>query len=265
MVEFEFKQKYNIDDLVEIIRLLRSPGGCPWDIEQTHSSIRGNVIEEAYEVADAIDTADKAALCEELGDLMMQVVFHAQMAKESGDFTLDEVTDGVCQKLVHRHPHVFGSIEVDSVSQVLDNWDAIKKQEKNQQSYTATLESVPKAFPSLMRAAKVQKRAAKVGFDWPNIDGALDKLSEEVNELKIAEQSGNSDAVAEEFGDLLFSMVNVSRFLKVDSEEALERATDKFIARFKAMEELAISQGLELKEMSLEQMDALWDQIKKHS
>ena len=265
MVDFEFKDKYTIDDLVEIIKILRSPGGCPWDMEQTHKSIRGNVIEEAYEVADAVDNDDSAALCEELGDLLMQVVFHAEMASESGEFTLDEVADGVCQKLVLRHPHVFSTVKADTVDQVLNNWDAIKKEEKHQQTYTDTLTSVPRAFPALLRAAKVQKRAAKVGFDWPDATGAWDKLSEEIGELRQAEQSGNADAVAEEMGDLLFSMVNVSRFLGIDGEEALSRATDKFIARFAAMEKLATEKGLQLKEMSLEQMDALWDAIKKNS
>jgi len=265
MVEFEFKEKYGIDDLVQIIRLLRGEGGCPWDMQQTHQSIRNNVIEEAYEVADAVDTDDKAALCEELGDLLMQVVFHARIAEESGDFNLDQVADGVCQKLVHRHPHVFGTVKADTVGQVLDNWDAIKMEEKNQQTYTDTLLSVPRAFPGIMRAAKVQKRAAKVGFDWADSQGAWDKLREEIDEVRTAEQSGNADAVAEEVGDLLFSVVNVTRFLKVDGEEAISKATDKFISRFDKMEQLAVSKGLNLKELSLEQMDALWDEIKQHS
>ncbi len=265
MVNFEFKEKYGIDDLVQIIRLLRGEGGCPWDMQQTHQSIRNNVIEEAYEVADAVDTDDKAALCEELGDLLMQVVFHARMAEESGDFNLDQVADGVCQKLVHRHPHVFGTVKADTVGQVLDNWDAIKMEEKNQQTYTDTLLSVPRAFPGIMRAAKVQKRAAKVGFDWADSQGAWDKLKEEIDEVRAAEQSGNADDVAEEVGDLLFSVVNVTRFLKVDGEEAISKATDKFISRFDKMEQLAVSKGLNLKDLSLEQMDALWDEIKQHS
>ena len=265
MVDFDFKEKYSIDDLVQIIRLLRGEGGCPWDMQQTHQSIRNNVIEEAYEVADAVDTDDKAALCEELGDLMMQVVFHARMAEESGDFNLDDVADGVCQKLVHRHPHVFGTVQADTVGQVLDNWDAIKMEEKNQQTYTDTLLSVPRAFPGIMRAAKVQKRAAKVGFDWADSEGAWDKLNEEIAEVRAAEQSGDADAIAEEMGDLLFSVVNVTRFLKVDGEEAISKATDKFITRFQSMEQLAVSKGLNLKELSLDEMDALWDEIKKNS
>ena len=265
MVDFDFKEKYSIDDLVQIIRLLRGEGGCPWDMQQTHQSIRNNVIEEAYEVADAVDTDDKAALCEELGDLMMQVVFHARMAEESGDSNLDDVADGVCQKLVHRHPHVFGTVQADTVGQVLDNWDAIKMEEKNQQTYTDTLLSVPRAFPGIMRAAKVQKRAAKVGFDWADSEGAWDKLNEEIAEVRAAEQSGDADAIAEEMGDLLFSVVNVTRFLKVDGEEAISKATDKFITRFQSMEQLAVSKGLNLKELSLDEMDALWDEIKKNS
>ncbi len=265
MVEFEFKEKYGIDDLVQIIRLLRGEGGCPWDMQQTHQSIRNNVIEEAYEVADAIDTNDKAALCEELGDLLMQVVFHARMAQEEGHFDLDTVADGVCQKLVHRHPHVFGTVQADTVGQVLDNWDAIKMEEKNQQSYTDTLLSVPRAFPGIMRAAKVQKRAAKVGFDWPDSQGAWDKLSEEIAEVREAERSGDAKAIEDEVGDLLFSVVNITRFLKVDGEEAIARATDKFISRFQGIEQLAVSRGLNLKELTLEEMDALWDEVKQNS
>lgn len=265
MVEFEFKEKYTIDDLVQIIRLLRGEGGCPWDMQQTHQSIRNNVIEEAYEVADAVDTNDKAALCEELGDLLMQVVFHARIAEESGDFNLDQVADEVCQKLVHRHPHVFGTVKADTVGQVLDNWDAIKMEEKNQQTYTDTLLSVPRAFPGIMRAAKVQKRAAKVGFDWPDSNGAWDKLNEEIAEVREAERSGDADALVDEVGDLLFSVVNVTRFLKVDGEEAISKATDKFISRFDMMERLAVSKGLNLKELSLSEMDALWDEIKQNS
>ena len=265
MVEFEFKEKYTIDDLVQIIRLLRGEGGCPWDMQQTHQSIRNNVIEEAYEVADAVDTNDKAALCEELGDLLMQVVFHARIAEESGDFNLDQVADEVCQKLVHRHPHVFGTVKADTVGQVLDNWDAIKMEEKNQQTYPDTLLSVPRAFPGIMRAAKVQKRAAKVGFDWPDSNGAWDKLNEEIAEVREAERSGDADALVDEVGDLLFSVVNVTRFLKVDGEEAISKATDKFISRFDMMERLAVSKGLNLKELSLSEMDALWDEIKQNS
>ena len=265
MVEFEFKEKYGIEDLVQIIRLLRGEGGCPWDMQQTHQSIRNNVIEEAYEVADAIDTNDKAALCEELGDLLMQVVFHARMAQEEGHFDLDTVADGVCQKLVHRHPHVFGTLQADTVGQVLDNWDAIKMEEKNQQSYTDTLLSVPRAFPGIMRAAKVQKRAAKVGFDWPDSQGAWDKLSEEIAEVREAERSGDAKAIEDEVGDLLFSVVNITRFLKVDGEEAISKATDKFIARFQGIEQLAVSRGLNLKELTLEEMDALWDEVKQNS
>ncbi len=265
MVEFEFKEKYGIEDLVQIIRLLRGEGGCPWDMQQTHQSIRNNVIEEAYEVADAVDTDDKAALCEELGDLLMQVVFHARMAEEADHFDFDTVADGVCQKLVHRHPHVFGTVQADTVGQVLDNWDAIKMEEKNQQSYTDTLLSVPRAFPGIMRAAKVQKRAAKVGFDWPDSQGAWDKLNEEIAEVREAERSGDAKAIEDEVGDLLFSVVNITRFLKVDGEEAIARATDKFISRFQGIEQLAVSRGLNLKELTLEEMDALWDEVKQNS
>ncbi len=262
MIDFEFKEKYSFGDLLYIMRLLRSDNGCAWDKVQTHQSIRGNVLEEAYEVADAIDNCDSAALCEELGDLLMQVVFHAVMGEEEGSFNMDSVADGVCQKLVNRHPHVFGTATADTVDKVLDNWDAIKRIEKSQESYTDTLLSVPRAFPSLLRAAKVQKRAAKAGFDWPSADGAWDKLSEEAEELRHACAGGNPDEIEDELGDLLFSAVNISRFIGADAELALARSTDKFISRFSAVEKLATERGIDMKSSTLEELDKLWDEAK---
>lgn len=265
MIDFEFKEKYGYDDLLHIMRLLRSDEGCAWDKVQTHRSIRGNVLEEAYEVADAIDNSDSVALCEELGDLLMQVVFHAVMGEEEGSFDMDAVADGVCKKLVNRHPHVFGTVTADTVDAVLDNWDAIKRVEKSQESYTDTLLSVPRAFPALLRAAKVQKRAAKAGFDWPNADGAWDKLSEEAEELRRACEGGSSSEIEDELGDLLFSAVNISRFIGADAEQALSRSTDKFISRFAAVERLAAERGIDMKSSSLEELDRLWDEVKKSS
>ncbi len=265
MIAFEFKEKYDFNDLLHIMRLLRSDEGCAWDKVQTHESIRGNVLEEAYEVADAIDACDDAALCEELGDLLMQVVFHAIMGEEEGSFDMDGVADGVCQKLINRHPHIFGSVTADTVDKVLDNWDAIKRIEKSQESYIDTLTSVPRAFPALLRAAKVQKRAAKAGFDWPNADGAWDKLSEEADELRRACEGGNPDEIEDELGDLLFSAVNISRFVGADAEQALARSTDKFIARFAAVERLAAERGMDMKSSTLEELDKLWDEVKKYS
>ena len=262
MVLFEKKEKYDISDLLEIMRLLRSPDGCPWDRVQTHSSIRNDLLEEAYEVADAIDSDDDLALCEELGDLLLQVVFHSQVAVEEQAFDFDEVADGICKKLIYRHPHVFADVIAKTPDEVLSNWDALKKVEKSQSTVTDTLKSVPNAFPALMRAQKVQKRAAKVGFDWDNVDGAWDKLLEESREVKQAVEKGDTDAVTEELGDLLFSAVNVSRFLKVNAEQALNAATDKFISRFERVEKLALARGIDMNTAGLEVLDSLWDEVK---
>ncbi|MGN0557650.1 MAG: nucleoside triphosphate pyrophosphohydrolase [Acutalibacteraceae bacterium] len=262
MAEFEYKSKYNVDDLVKIMELLRSENGCPWDREQTHDSIRNNFLEEAYEVADAIDSDDKRALCEELGDVLLQVVFHSQMEKEAGGFDLGDVADGICKKLILRHPHIFGDTVADSAEKVLNNWDRIKMEEKGQKTFTDTLTAVPKAFPALLRAEKVQKRAAKANFDWPDIYEPLLKLGEELAELEEAIEDGCPSHIFEEYGDLLFSAVNVSRFLKIDSEQALNSATDKFIDRFKAVEQVCIERGIDIKSAELAELDKIWDEIK---
>lgn len=256
------KEKYDVGDLLDIMKILRDPDGCPWDREQTHRSIRRDLLEEAYEVADAIDCDDKEALCEELGDLLLQVAFHAQISRDNGEFTFDEVADGICKKLILRHPHVFGNVEAETTEQVLDNWDAIKKEEKHQESYTDTLTSVPRAFPALMRAAKVQKRAAKAGFDWDDLTGAAAKLPEELEEFSAALKSGSAEDIEEEFGDLLFSAVNVSRFLKIDPENALAKATDKFIGRFEKVEKICVDRGKDMKTMSLQELDGIWEEVK---
>lgn len=259
---FAFKDFYGIDDLLQIMWCLRSEGGCPWDREQTHESIKKNLIEETYEVIEAINKQDKVLLCEELGDVLMQVVFHAQMEAEAGAFTFEDVADGVCKKLIERHPHVFGEVQVEGSEEVLRNWDDIKKRSKGQKSQTETMLSVPRELPALMRAAKVQKKAAKVGFDWPDVSGAVDKLYEETSELSGAIESGSEEEIAEELGDLLFSAVNVSRFVDCDAEEALTAATDKFMRRFARVEEKARERGLKLEEMSLSELDGLWDEAK---
>lgn len=259
-VDFNFKEKYDFGDLCRIMTVLRK--NCPWDKEQDHTSIRNNMLEEAYEVADAIDTHDNDALLEELGDVLLQVVFHSEIEREKGTFDIGDVSDGICKKLIHRHPHIFADVNVSGTDDVLNNWDGIKREEKGQNSYTDTLNSVPKAFPALMRAQKVQKRAAKAGFDWDNIDGAKDKIMEETGEVISAFESGDSQAVAEEIGDLLFSVVNVSRFLHVDAEEALCAATDKFISRFAKVEQLAAQHGIEMESADIDQLDRLWDQAK---
>lgn len=260
MVDFQYKDSYNVYDLKKLVAVLRGEGGCPWDREQTHESIRRNFLEEAYEAVEAIDEKSAEHLREELGDVLLQVVFHALMEEEIGSFDLDEVADAECRKLILRHPHVFGDVSVKNTDEVLSNWDAIKRVEKHQGTVESSLQSVAKSLPALWRAEKVQKKAAKVGFDWPDVSGATEKLSEEIEELKTA---STPEEQAEEFGDLLFSMVNVSRFLKIDPETALHAACEKFISRFGKMEAAAEKDGRSLDDMSLEEMDKLWDSAKE--
>ena len=261
MVDFQYKDFYDVKDLEEIVRILRAPGGCPWDAEQTHQSIRRNFLEEAYEAVEAIDEGSPEHLEEELGDVLLQVVMHARMEQEAGRFDLDGVADGICKKLIYRHPHVFGDVAVSGTGEVLSNWEALKRKEKGQATNTDALEAVARALPALWRAEKVQKKARKAGFDWPDVSGALDKLSEELEELKTAAAEGTN--VAEELGDLLFSAVNAARFLKVDPEDALNGATDKFIGRFRKVEAQAAAQGKAMEDMGLEELDALWERAKE--
>lgn len=262
MVDFKQKNSYTVQDLVEIMRLLRAPGGCPWDAEQTHESIKKNLIEETYEVIEAINKKDADLLCEELGDLLMQVVFHAQMENEIGSFDFDKVADGVCKKLVERHPHVFGEVEISGVDDVLTNWDSIKRKTKGQKNTTESMLSVPRELPALMRATKLQKKAADVGFDWSDVSGALDKLEEEIKELRQAIANNDKANMSEELGDVLFSAVNVSRFIKTDAEEALTAASDKFLSRFTVVEKLAEERGIDMHCENLEVLDGLWDEAK---
>ena len=266
MVEnFNFKERYDVNDLIDIVEILRSPGGCPWDIEQDHKSIRRDFLEETYEVIEAINKDDRDGLLEELGDVLLQVVFHTQIEREKNSFDLNDVADGVCKKMIERHPHVFSNVNAETSEQVLENWDVIKKQTKSQKSQTESMLSIPREFPALMRADKVQKKAAKVGFDWDSVEGAFDKVSEELEELKEAVTMGVVENANEELGDLLFSVVNVSRFISVDSEEALTKATDKFIDRFSKVEKMAEEKGINMKETELSELDKLWDEAKKVS
>lgn len=260
---FKEKSSYNFNDLIEIVKILRSPNGCPWDREQTHKSIRSDLIEETYEVIEAIDIDDLELLKEELGDLLLQVAFHSEIESEKGTFTIDDVCDGICKKLIIRHPHVFGDVNAETTDEVLNNWDAIKMQTKSQNTQTQAILSVSKALPSLMRSTKIQKKAAKVGFDWNSVDGAFDKLCEEVQELKIAIENDDKENQREELGDVLFSAVNVARFLNIDSEHALYDACDKFTNRFSAVEELALKRGIDMKTATLEELDSLWDEVKR--
>ncbi len=261
-MDLKIKSEYDFNDLVKIVKVLRAPDGCPWDREQTHKSIRSNFIEETYEAIEAIDTDDLELLKEELGDVLLQVAMHAEMESEKGTFDIGDVIDGICKKLVIRHPHVFGSLNASNTNEALSNWDAVKMKTKSQKTQTEAILSVSKALPSLMRSAKIQGKAAKVGFDWENVDGALSKLYEECDELKAAIANNDKANQREELGDVLFSAVNVARFLDIDSEHALYDACDKFTDRFSKVEALAKERGIDMKTASLSELDSLWDEVK---
>jgi tetrapyrrole methylase family protein/MazG family protein len=247
--------------LVEIMRILRSPQGCPWDHKQTLQTLKEHLVEESHEVLDAIDSGDRSKLCDELGDLLLQVVFQAQLCREEGAFTFDDVANSIAQKLVRRHPHVFGDVQVSGSDEVLKNWEAIKKQEKANQT-RGTLEGIPKSLPALHKANLVQKRVARVGFDWDNVEGALAKLEEEVAEIREAVASGNQDHVREELGDLLFATVNVSRFFGQNAEVLLEQTIRKFSRRFDALESIVHAQGRNVSDCTLAELDVVWEQVK---
>lgn len=261
-MDFTIKETYHFEDLLKIMEILRSENGCMWDREQDHHSIRRNFIEETYEVCEAIDNEDVDLLREELGDVLLQVVFHTRIEEEKGTFNMDDVADGICKKLIYRHPHIFGNVAVASTEEILNNWDALKKEEKGQKSTTDTLNSVARSLPALIRAEKVQHKAAKVGFDWNDISGALDKVQEELDEVKRAVH-GDGD-LPEEIGDLLFAAVNVARFADTDPEGALNSTTEKFIRRFSYVERAAAAQGKAVEDMTLREMDDLWNEGKHH-
>ncbi len=261
MINFVRKPQYGYEDLLEIIRLLRSEDGCPWDKAQTHQSIRRGLLEEAYEAAEAIDNDDPVLLKEELGDVLMQVVFHADIESDAGRFTIDDVCDGVVKKLLFRHPHVFGSECEDSPESVPVSWDKLKRQEKGQKTVADSMDSVARSLPGLWRAEKLQSKAASAGFEWPAVQGALDKLEEEVGELRRAVEEGGD--VPEELGDVLFAAVKVGRFCACDPEDAVNGTCEKFIRRFRAVENGAAAQGREVSQLSLEEMTALWNEAKR--
>lgn len=258
MVNFEYKSAYDMGDFRKIIEVLRSPGGCPWDIEQTHESIRRNLLEEAYEVCEAIDQKSPEHLREELGDLLLQIIFHTRIEEEKGTFNLDDVADYSCKKLIYRHPHVFGNVDVSGSEEVIQNWDELKKKEKAQTTVVKTMTDVAESLPALWRAEKIQKKARKVGFDWPEVSSAMDKLHEELAELEQAQAEENKAHIEEELGDLLFSAVNVARFMDIDPETALHKSCEKFIKRFEYIETEAAKGGRELSSMTLEEMDELY-------
>ena len=261
MVNFERKETYSLQDLIEILRILRAPGGCPWDRAQTHLSDRRNFLEEAYEAAEAFDRDDPALMCEELGDMLMQVLFNIHIEEDAGRFTTDDVTDHICKKLIFRHPHVFGTAAADTSEEVLVNWEALKRQEKGQKTVADSMDSVARSLPGLWRAEKLQSKAASAGFEWPDVQGALDKLEEEVGELRRAVEEGGD--VPEELGAVLFAAVKAARFAGVDPEDALNVACEKFIRRYAAVEQGAAGRGVPVSDLTLAEMTDLWNGAKQ--
>lgn len=262
MEKFKIKEKYDINDLIRLVRVLRDPAdGCPWDKVQTHESIRKNLIEETYEAADAIDKKDKTLLCEELGDVMLQVALHSEIERQSGGFDIDDVATGICEKLVLRHPHIFSDVVANDSDTVLTNWEAIKRTEKSQKTGTDSVRDVPLALPALARSQKVQKRAGYVGFDYPNVQMAVDSMHSETDELSEALRDGTN--VEEELGDLLFSAVNVARLSGLDAEQSLDRACNKFVKRFEIVEQLADARQIDMKTADIHTLNALWDEAKQ--
>jgi tetrapyrrole methylase family protein/MazG family protein len=254
------KERYGFEDLRTVVMLLRSEGGCPWDREQTHESIRKDLIEETYEVIEAIDTADPELMQEELGDVLLQVVFHARIEEEEGRFCMDEVCDGICRKLIHRHPHVFGTVQADTSEQVLANWEKIKSAEKERVTVSDKLHAIPPMLPALMRAEKVGKKAKC--FDFANADEVFCKVDEERSEVKEAVAAGEQEKIHEELGDLLLTVASLCRKLNVEPERALQDATNKFIGRFDELEAAVLREGKEMDTMSMAELDAIWDKMK---
>ena len=255
------KKVFDINPLTDVMQRLREPGGCPWDREQSHKSIRQNFIEEVYEYLEAVDDGDYKGMREELGDVLMQVVFHSRIAQEAGKFDLQDVIDEVVAKLIRRHPHVYGNVEVDNSGEVLKNWDAIKKQEK--QERTSALDGVTKDLPGLLRAHKLQHKAAKVGFDWESADDCWQKIEEEMAEVQQARSQGDSEHLEEEIGDLLFAVVNYARKVGVNSEVAISRTNTKFIRRFLFVENEVKKTGQQWSDFTLPELDNYWNMAKK--
>ena len=255
------KNAYDANDLAKIVEILRAPGGCPWDREQTHESIRTDLIEDTYEVIEAIDKKDPALLREELGDVLLQVAMHAEMEREEGRCTFDDIANDICQKMIHRHPHVFGDVKAETSAEVLSNWEVIKSEEKKRESVTDKLTAIPRQFPALMRAQKVGKKASMM--DFPDAESVAKKVEEELAEVRSAMLAGDEEQTFEEMGDLLLTVVSLSRKLHVNAELALTAATDKFIARFAAVEEAVSQAGKRFEELSDEELDVFWQNCKK--
>ena len=261
MVNFDVKPHYGYEDLLRLIHILRSPEGCPWDRVQTHHSLRRCFLEEACEAVEAIDRDDPESLREELGDVLLQVVFHADLASDAGDFTMDDVCDRIVKQMIYRHPHVFGSEAAEDVSRGPAAWDDLKRREKGQTTHAQELDAVARTLPQLWRAEKLQKKAAAAGFDWPDISGALSKLDEEVAELRQSVAEENN--ISEELGDVLFAAVKVGRFAGIDPEAALSDTCEKFIRRFRLVEEAAAQRGTTMEDLSVEELEKLWQDAKK--
>ena len=261
MINFTSKPRYTLDDLIRLVHALRAPGGCPWDAAPTHLSIRRNFLEEASEACEALDLDDASMLREELGDVLLQVLFHADIEADRGRMTIDDIADAECRKLIFRHPHVFASGKADSSDEVLVNWDKLKRQEKGQRTTADAMDSVARSLPSLWRADKLQSKAAKAGFEFPDVSGALDKLDEETQELRSAVESGTN--FEEELGDVLFAAVKVGRFCGVDPEAALSKTCEKFIARFRKVEETVNARGEDMSALPLDELMALWNDAKE--
>ncbi|MBE3580906.1 MAG: nucleoside triphosphate pyrophosphohydrolase [Thermoanaerobacteraceae bacterium] len=255
--------KYTLEGLADIMARLRGPDGCPWDKQQNHHSLKRYLLEETYEVLEALEEGDMHKLCEELGDLLLQIVFHARLAEEEGHFKLADVVRGIARKMIRRHPHVFGTGEARTAEQVLENWAKIKAAERKEEGREVSLLNAPKGLPALLKALKIQEQAARLGFDWPEVKEVWIKVEEELDELKRAVQKGTTEKIGEEVGDALFALVNLARRLQVEPEGALNRAIDKFCHRFRYMEEAARREGRDLATMELEEMDELWEEAKK--
>ena len=258
VLDFLCKESYDLRDFVALVSYLRSPNGCPWDQVQTHESIRRNFLEETYEACEAIDAGDLVHMREELGDVLMQVLFHTDIEREAGHFDIDDVADAACKKLVYRHPHVFRREEPDA-----PDWDTMKQRERAQTTTAEAMDSVARSLPALWRCDKIQAKAAKTGFEWPDVHAALDKVDEETRELRAAVASGDTEAIGDELGDLLFAAVKVARFAGIDPEQAAHAACEKFIRRFSAMETAAANDGTALEQCTLAQMLSLWQQAKQ--
>lgn len=258
VLDFLCKESYDLRDFVALVSYLRSPRGCPWDQVQTHESIRRNFLEETYEACETIDAGDLVHMREELGDVLMQVLFHTDIEREAGHFDIDDVADAACKKLVYRHPHVFRRDDPDT-----PDWDTMKQRERAQTTTAEAMDSVARSLPALWRCDKIQAKAAKTGFEWPDVHAALDKVDEETRELRAAVASGDTEAIGDELGDLLFAAVKVARFAGIDPEQAAHAACEKFIRRFAAMETAAANDGTALEQCTLAQMLTLWQQAKQ--